>query len=62
MTDHASAASAAAFERAVCLGYCHIIAHAFGRKARRDVRPGETAKEVALRIVPPKFMTLGELT
>ena len=46
------AAGAAAFKRALILGYCRTTADAFRRTAKRDHFPGETPEATACRIVP----------
>lgn len=44
----------AAFERAVKLGYCQLIARQFARIAKVQAKDTDTPAAVAMRIVPPK--------
>lgn len=44
-------AGAAAFRRALLLGYCRISANALRTTARREWQPGETPETTAKRIV-----------
>jgi hypothetical protein len=46
------AAGAAAYNRALTLGYCNTAARALQRSARLELQPGETAEACARRIVP----------
>ena len=44
----------AAFERAVKLGYCKIVARQFARIAKVQAKDTDTPSSVAMRVVPPK--------
>lgn len=44
----------AAFERAVKLGYCQIVARQFARIAKVQATDVDTPSSVAMRVVPPK--------
>ena len=62
MSAHPHSAAHDTFIRAVLLGYSSAAARQFARIARRDIRPGECSRAAALRIVPPRLATLGQLT
>lgn len=44
----------AAFERAVKLGYCQIVARQFARIAKVQATDVDTPSSVAMRVVPPR--------
>ncbi len=47
----------AAFERAVKLGYCQLIARQFARIAKVQATDVDTPSSVAMRVVPPKTLS-----
>lgn len=44
----------AAFDRAVKLGYCQIVARQFARIAKVQATDVDTPSSIAMRVVPPK--------